>query len=503
LSEHGRRGLKGYYDRVHSLGILKFGPKVWETLLKETDSSSIQTTQGRETGNQDRRSRHRRKRKTHRKSSVDASSVDKATLSHEGISTAPAATAPIDLSQALHSKDYKILNYLIQIYSNEDKNIHRALRLLQVSLDLYSPNDLKESLQRSTFHKLLQKLSEQKRRVSVERQKKKQHSQASPKNAIDANGSGSGCGSDSSKPDEFDIALDLLESMLSDAIWFPNEETFRILFSMIPYSANPGEDAERLQSKLEVCRFLSDLSTNSSPSHNGMHHSSGEGYQQHDLPFPEAPPILSPLEASTLTLRAWLQTLQQHGGVLPSTEPHKPSQRALSILRVMKVGSTSLFGRDGIIEYEAKDSNNRIENSLPTTALYCLALEVCYRDNGSPRASLDAALDIFEMLRIDGLLLEETACLALLGVLADFSNNINIGSSEEHQDLLLARVVATRRLCHALVEEDPSYRERKPKIRQFLHKQSTYVRLRHPELYEEHLAELGLLDDAAVGSDGG
>ena len=487
LPQYGRRGLKGYYDRVHSLGILKFGPKVWEALLHgESNAHQMQAHDDRSNGNIS--SSRRRKRKTNRKAPLNASSlVDKPSSPNE---IQPTTKPRINLSQTLHSKDHKILNFLIQIYSNEDKDLHRALRLVKVSMDLYSPHDLKESLDRSTFHKLLRKLSEQKRKASIEQQKKQRQ------NSLSSYGSES---ESINKSKEFDIALGLLDSMISDETWFPNEETFRILFSLIPYSENPGKDAERLRSKLEACRFLL-----------GQSRANNRPTRSHNLTgfaSPESSPLLHPLEESTLTLRAWLQTLQHHGGVLPQSEAN-PSQRALAILRAMKVGSSALFpallhknDNESGIDEDARSESKRggTMNSPPTAALYSLALEVCARDSGSPEASLDAALDIFRLLKTDGLLLKGNACHSLLRVVADFSG----GSALGNEELILARANATKTVCEALIDEDPYYGQTQLPVLEFLQKQASYLRLRHPYIYEEYLDELGLFDDIGDESDSG
>ena len=442
LPQYGRRGLKGYYDRVHSLGILKFGPKVWEALLNGDESNQPdQSSSG--SVNSNRSTSRRRKRKSLRKSSLEASSADSSPPSE---SSKPS----IDLSQSLHSKDHRILNYLIQIYSHEEKDLHRALRLLEVSLDLYSPHDLKESLDQSIFHKLLRKLSEQRRKTFIEQQKKHRKSPASSK----------------SSANEFDIALGLVDNMISEESWFPTEETFRILFSIIPYCDNPGRAAEKLRFKLEACRFLSSRDRNRT-------NKIGQ----------ESPYLLNPLEASTLSLRAWLQSLQQYGGNLSGAEG-TPSQRALAILKTMKIGSSSLF------------SENADGTGGPTAALYSLALEVCSRDIASPKSTIDVALEIFEFLQNDGLLLEESTCMDLLQILADFPNNAT--SIGDQHDLLHARAQATKRVCEALTDQDPNYGKQIPSILEFLEKRASYLQLRHPEVYDEHLAELGLLDTMKV-----
>ena len=455
LPEYGRRGLKGYYNRVYSLGLLKFGPKVWEALLKDDDSPVSNQRQSLNTdasGHFNRSSSRRRRRKTNIKSFPDNEST-----------TQPQTSKPsIDLSQSLHSKDHRILKYLIQIYSHGENDLHRALRLLEVSLDLYSPHDLSDSLDRSIFHKLLRKLAEKKMRKAHIVQQKKERKSPIPQNnnAVAIN--------------EFDTALGLLNSMFSEESWFPTEETFRILFSMIPYCDNPGKEAEKLRFKLEACHFLSSLATNQ-----------GERYHE-NLAAPEANYLLHPLEASTNTLRAWLQTLQQHGGNLPTSEA-SPSQRSLAILKAMKVGSSSLFP-----PVKGETTKGWTMNQPPTVALYSLALEVCSRDISSPRAALDSALEIFEFLKSDDLLLEESTCMALIRVLANFSNNVS--SSEDRHGLLWARAEATKRVCDAIVDEDPDYGTRNPSILKFIEKQASYLRIRHPDIYEKHIAEISLLD---------
>lgn len=414
LPQYGRRGLKGYYDRVHSLGILKFGPKVWEALLEGTPDENQQAASSSQN-----RSR-RRKRKMNRKSSL----ATQETTTSQDSSQLQTAKQPIDLTQSLHSKDHKILNYLIQIYSHEEKDLHRALRLLNVSLDLYAPYDLKESIDRSTFHKLLKKLSEQRRKAHIDPQQPK-----------------------SPEINEFDTAIHLLDSMVSEAEWFPTEETFRILFSMIPYCENPGMAAEQLRSKLEACRFLYSLNGNK-----------GGG-------FPEAPPLVNPLEVSALTLRAWLQSPQQ----APSEV--NPSQRALAILKAMNVGSSSLFPKE-----------DATTNPQATPTLYSLGLEVCSRDIGSPRITHETAMEIFELLQTDNQLLD-ASCGSLLGVVGNFSKQPNV-----EDNLLLSKIKATKQIYEALDEPQPS-------ILEFLQEQASFLRLRHPELYQEHFAELGLLED--------
>ena len=477
LSNYSRQGfgLKGYYNRVYSMGILKFGPKVWEALILNDDASFQKNKYG--DVSYDDHSSRRRNRQTHHKTSLDT---------RASLSTNP-PKLPIDLSQFLHSKDYKILSYLINIYSEKEIYHPRASRLLQVSLDLYSPDDLKESIKRYTFHKLLRSLSTQKRKLFMDK-KKRQNPAFRPKPSTTDN---SGTISD----DKFSTALSLLNGMISDESWFPNEETFRILFDMIPYCENPGRDAERLRSKLEACRFLSGISRSSTRTTK-----TDADVKFRSLIFSEAPHILHPVEVSTLTLRAWLQSLQLHEGTLPKSK-ESPSQRALAILRAMEVESNMLAASLFHNERSNSDSgtevaDDRTKNISPTSALYALALEVCFRDSRSSWASLDAALEMFQMLQRNGMLLDEKICLAILRVVTDYSIN-NTSSTEDLHALNQARASATKRICEAIVEEDPCYWQQKPKILEFLQEKMSYLQLRHPELYEEHLAEL-LLDDNVI-----
>jgi hypothetical protein len=95
--------MDGYYDRVHNLGILKFGPKTWDALVNED-------------------------------------------------------TSVADLSEHLHPKDHRTLHSLILIYTKDYGYVDRALRLLEISFSHYSVNELEENFRRSTFSYILNKL---------------------------------------------------------------------------------------------------------------------------------------------------------------------------------------------------------------------------------------------------------------------------------------------------------------------------------------------------------
>ena len=483
LPSYSRRNMKGYYDMVHTLGILKFGPNVWDALI-HGESNAPQTQAHDDRSHENSSSSRRRKRKINRKMPLNASSlVDKPS---SPTVVQPTQKSYVDLSsvlnleissrehhiltQRVHSKDYKILKYLIQIYSTVH-HLHLALRLVKVSLDLYSPHHLNESLDRDTFHTLfrkLLKLSENKHQASISQQKKNQQ------NSLSSYFSESGS---NIKSKEFDIALGFLDSMIAEKTWFPNDDTFLILFALILYSENPGKDADRLRSRLEACRFLSDQSQRN-------HTLTGDTSSESSL-------ILHPHAESARTLGAWVVALQQHGGVLPPTEVN-PSQKALAILQANRVRSSLLFPT----LLHKNDSETGIDESKPNLALYRLALSICGRDKGSPEAGLDAALDIFRLLKTDGLLLKGNCCQALLRVVAVFS-----GRSALRNDLLLARVKATKTVCEAVIDEDPYYGQTQLPALHFLQKQVSFVRLHHPDIYEEYLDELGLLDHIGDESD--
>jgi len=475
LPEHSRRELKGYHDRVHSLGILKFGPKVWEALIhgndNDNDNSNVigngkdkKHTHG---GNGDQKNdvppRGRKENSNYLQSSTDSSlpSIDSA-----GTKNFPPPLV-VNLSQSLNSKDHKILHHLIQIYSSDENYFDRALRLLDVSLEIYPAYALQKSLTRSSFHELL-------RHLLAKNEKDWDKMKASRNSSLPKKCEGSSR--------ELDTAFRILDKMVLHEWWFPNEDTFRILFSIAACSDNPAPGTERLLAKLEACRFLSNLSPLGShaPSSNNK-----TTQQTFDGSGPSlAPHLFSPLEASMYALNAWAQTAHHNNHSVPPGHPH-PAERAWAILQALRVESSPplLLSADDV-DTKSSSWQGLSNDHRPNEALYTLALKVCLQIFDS-RQCLEVALDIFGAVQKDGLLLEGDVCRVLLGAITCFSN-----SDSDN----IRRIEATKIVYRALLELNPNFGEVKPDILSFLRKQASYLRIRHPGLYENHLAELELLE---------
>jgi hypothetical protein len=232
---------------------------------------------------------------------------------------------------------------------------------------------------------------------------------------------------------------------------------------MVSYGDNPGPDAERLRAKLEACRFLSSISSSSIPNTAGV---DSESFSSNT-----APDLYSPVKASMYTLNAWLQTVHNNEGRVPPREPD-PAERAWEILRALRVGSSPLF-----LPIEKGISRNLYDpDHIPDKVLYTLALKVCSRVNNSSK-SLDVALDIFDVVQKEGILLEGSICTSLIRVISNSTD-------------LIRRIEYMKIVYLAIIEENPNFDDNKPVLAQQLRKQFSYFRTRHPELYELHLAEL-------------
>jgi len=389
---------------------MKFGPKVWEALICEDDSNTTTTS----------------------------------------------ATGGVDLSQALHAKDHKIISYLIQIYSNDHIYFDRAIRLLDLSFDLYSTRDLQESISQSTFHQLIKKLAKQKSKAYKREQwvENKEKSGKTPRRSYSNN-----------IISELETVFRVLDKMVLHEKWFPNHETFRHLFHMTLYCDNPGPVAERLRAKFEACRFLSSMSSSSSSL------SSNNTFDNEFESFSNTPHLsYSPVKASMYTLNAWLQTAHNNEGLVLLGEPN-PAERAWQILRALRVGSSPLFlPIEKVISRSLYDPDH-----IPDDALYALVLMVCSRVKSSQ--SFDIALDVFDIVQKEDILLEGNVCTSLIQVISNSSD-------------LYRRIEWLKIVYLAIIEENPNFDDIKPAVAHQLGKQFSYFRTRHPELYESHLAEL-------------
>jgi hypothetical protein len=102
--------LDDYYDRVHTLAMLKFGAKTWEAFLSNNTKTNI------------------------------GQNVD-----------------------FLRPKDYKTLELLIEIYAQDEAHVERAQQLLKTAWRLYALEDLEDAIRKSTFHSILQTLCHKQR----------------------------------------------------------------------------------------------------------------------------------------------------------------------------------------------------------------------------------------------------------------------------------------------------------------------------------------------------
>jgi hypothetical protein len=100
--------MDGYYDRVHSLGILKFGPTTWDALVNEDSNTQV------------------------------------------------------DWYDSLHPNEFRTLHSLVNIYTKDYEHIDRAIRLLEIAFDTYTVDELKESFRRASFAFMLNKLKKRK-----------------------------------------------------------------------------------------------------------------------------------------------------------------------------------------------------------------------------------------------------------------------------------------------------------------------------------------------------
>lgn len=171
--------LDNYYLRVHSLCLLKFGEPTWEALINEDTTSK--TKEWKDDGPH----------------------------------------------SSLRPKDSKTLQLLIQIYGQDEAYLERAQRLLETMWRLYSVSDLQDSIERATFHSLLQMLNQRK-------QKRRNDTVHASSN------------------EDFEFGLKLLDKMILAKAWWPNEETWIYLFRL----ADGGPQADEVWTKYELCRAI-------------------------------------------------------------------------------------------------------------------------------------------------------------------------------------------------------------------------------------------------------
>ncbi|KAG7371901.1 hypothetical protein IV203_018043 [Nitzschia inconspicua] len=372
----------GFHDRLHSLGILKFGPKAWEALIQpKSDSLGAET-----------------------------------------------------LNRVLHPRDHKFLNQLILIYAMDEKYLDRALSILDIAFERFSLQELKESFNRETFHSLLQSL--------VKRQKERVR-----KESGQCSHSGVGVSRESDSDPELEIAFHIADKMMVECTWFPNNQTFFHLFRLTTRS---GYDSDRVRTRLEACRFLSN-----------------------DLPIEQdgeailAPPYpLNPVKAAKFALNAWVAVAEKNGGEVPPGESD-PSERAWAILSSLRIASRPLFlPAETVMDiYDP--------TSAPDTPTYILVLKICSRVRS--KTSRAVTLKVLDIVEEEGIISEGSICLTLVRA---------INNSSDMED----RVKLTKRVYELVTQDEKA--ASKGSIQKGFEGQIGYFRRQHPILYEKYLAPL-------------
>ncbi|CAJ1966264.1 unnamed protein product [Cylindrotheca closterium] len=284
--------LDRYYDRVHALATLKFGAKTWEALL--SSKPNIET-----------------------------------------------------LQQQLRPKDSVSIQLLIQIFAKsdgammdaEDVRMEKAKDLLDNMWKCYSISELQDSIERSTFHSLLDALNKRRKR-------KKKAQDVTPfvrtktgETVFDNH-------------EDFDYALTLFDKMVTHEVWYPNEETFHHLYRLAEY----GPQADEVSIRLELCRAI----------------------------LQEYP--LSPYLASKHALRAWSDTAEKRHLVSEDKSPTNDTfgvddetaavamERAFQIFQQLQMYSSPLLYQNA----PQKISHVYNVNDVPTSLSYGLVWQTCY-----------------------------------------------------------------------------------------------------------------------------
>lgn len=282
--------LDRYYDRVHALATLKFGTKTWEALLSQKPNMEI-------------------------------------------------------LQQQLRPKDPVSIQLLIQIYAKsdgtmvemEDVHMEKAKALLDNMWKCYSISELQDSIERSTFHSILDALNKRRKR-------KKKNRDEEPDSSV--------TGGDPTvfdNQEDFDYALTLFDKMMAHEVWYPNEETFHYLYRLAEY----GPQADEVSVRLELCRAI----------------------------LQEYP--ISPYLASKHALRAWSDTAERGALLWDDSErtvvdeEEKASiamERAYQIFQQLQMYSSPLLYHNA----PQKISHVYNINDKPTSLYYGLVWQTCY-----------------------------------------------------------------------------------------------------------------------------
>jgi hypothetical protein len=280
--------LEDYYERVNALAALKFGAGTWGKLQK---SSS---------------------------------------LSKQALRELP-----------LRSKDSTSLQLLVQIYAKQDDPesnmyLQKAQSLLNIVFVLFPTHELKESLDRSTFHSLFQALDKKRKR------------QLSSK----------------LETDDFDYALGLLDRMISHEVWYPNDITFNHLFRLV----QTGPQADQVLTYLELLKGIT---------------------QEY---------ALSPLQAAKHSLRVWLEIAKEQAASSSSSsaEASLVLERAWDTFQKVSVLSKPLLSP---LRGEVS-SHIYYQSEAPSSILYSLVWEIChFSDTNNQQRALEIALQVYQIAK--------------------------------------------------------------------------------------------------------
>jgi hypothetical protein len=356
--------LDGYYERVHSLGILKFGPQTWSALIRSNSQNQ-----------------------------------DPPPLAGEARSPPPAGMDGVghtgDLAAAFHPRDHKTLHHLIEIYTQDKAYTGRAFDLLETAFELYPPERLQDSFRRSTFHRLMDALHRERRRKK-RLQGSSKAGEIKSNNNISITGDGKlpePVPSSSTNP-ELDRALRLVDKMVLHSAWTPNKDTFLRLFELV----EDGPDAERVRVVLELCQFLSEDGT----------------------------PPFSPLRAAKYSLNAWALSLRKVAkGDVDAAGGDDPVDRAWNVLLALRSTPAPLFPShddDGGLDKDEDTLCHPDTGFSPMGSLYNQVLKMCVSRRSE--RSLDVTLKVFEIVKREGLLTYGSVCLNILRSVANSRDHL-------------------------------------------------------------------------------
>ena len=297
-----------YYERVRALAVLKFGSSTWDAILAED-------------------------------------------MKTEKIELRP---------KELRPKDSVSLQLLVQIYAkwDEDKFVERAKSLLDTVWKIFTIDELKDSIERATFHSVLNALDKRRRRHNAQT--------TMVLDDEEGNGRGGDGSTQETNGEDFQYALGLLDKMMSHEGWYPNDVTFNHLFRLV----ENGPQADLLFTKLELCRAVT---------------------QEY---------AISPLLASKHALRAWSQTAKNG-----TNNTGIAMERAVEIFQRLQISSRPL------LYHESPEIVSHVYNpqDAPSPIIYSLVWETCYHsgtntnDSKERKRAVEIAVDLYQSAKDQGL----------------------------------------------------------------------------------------------------